>query len=80
MLAALSRPFAIAISPIIGLLHGNYVDDVLVIGVALYLIVMLVLARFRAKQLKRRKAKKAAKNQKALPGEEGPDPDNPVQS
>lgn len=66
--------------PIIGLLHGNYVDDVLVIGVILYLVVMLILARFRSKQLKRQKEKKAAKKAKALPREEGPDPDNPVHS
>ena len=77
-MAAFFLPFVSP--PIIGLLHGNYVDDVLVIGVAFYLVVMLVLARFRARQLKRQKAKKLAGKIKALPGEEGPDPDKPVQS
>lgn len=51
-------------TPILAFLHGNYVDDALVIGVVLYLIVMLGLARFRSKQLKSRKEKKAAKKTK----------------
>ncbi|MBN9389511.1 MAG: hypothetical protein J0I20_15895 [Chloroflexi bacterium] len=78
MLAPFSLP--LIDTPILALLHGNYVDDALVVGVVLYLIAMLILARFRAKQLKRQKEKKAAKKLKALPREEGPDPDNPVHS
>ena len=76
MLAAFILP--LFLSPELGLLHGNYVDDALVIGVIAYLIIMLGLARVRAGQLKRQKEAKAAKKRKALPAEEGPKPDNPV--
>ncbi len=66
--------------PELGMLHGNYVDDALVVGVIAYLLIMLGLARVRASQLKRKKAEKAAKKRKVLPAQEGPDPDNPVNS
>lgn len=68
------------LSPVLAFLHGNYLDDALVVGVILYLIGMVVLARFRAAQLKRQKAAKAARKRKALSGEKGPNPDNPVNS
>lgn len=71
---------ALPLSPLLGLLHGNYVDDVLIIGVITYLVFMLGLARLRANQLKRKKEEKAAKKRKTLPAEEGPEPDNPVNS
>lgn len=72
--------FSLPLPPVLGMLHGNYVDDALVIGVIAYLIIMLGLARVRASQLKRKKLQKAAKKRKALPAEEGPNPDNPVNS
>lgn len=70
----------LSLSPELGMLHGNYVDDALVFGVIAYLIIMLGLAYFRAKQLKRKKLEKAAKKRKTLPAEEGPNPENPVNS
>lgn len=62
--------------PLYGLLlHGNNVDDVLIIGVAAYLLVMFGLSRLKVHQLKRRKLQKAAPKEKTLPIEEGPAPD-----
>ncbi len=58
------------------LLHGNNVDDVLIIGVAAYLIIMFGLSRLKVHQLKRRKHQKAAQKEKALPVEEGPEHNN----
>lgn len=55
------------------LLHGNNVDDVLVIGVVAYLVIMFVLSRLKVRQQKRRKLEKAARKEKALPNEEGPE-------
>ena len=79
-MAAFSLPLPPSLFPVPGLLHGNYVDDALVVGAILYLLVMLVLARFRANQIKRKRAEKAAQKRKTLPAdaEEGPNPDNPV--
>ena len=77
-MAAYFLPLSFNLTPLIGLLHGNYVDDILIIGVIAYLVFMLGLARLRASQLKHKKEEKAAKKRKNPPVEEGSNPDNPV--
>jgi hypothetical protein len=62
--------FPLPLTPLFGLLlHGNNVDDILIIGVAGYLLIMFGLSRWRVRQIKRRKLQKAAQKEKTLPPE-----------
>jgi hypothetical protein len=62
--------FLLPLSPLFGLLlHGNNLDDILIIGVAGYLLIMFGLSRWRVRQLKRRKLQKGRRPEKTLPPE-----------
>jgi hypothetical protein len=59
------------------LLHGNNLDELIVIGLIAYLLVMFILSRRRARQLKRRKLQNPTLKEKTLPVEEGSNSNKP---
>jgi hypothetical protein len=47
-------------APLLLLLHGSNIDDVLVIGVGAYLVIMFILAQFKARRIRREKLRRKA--------------------